>query len=299
MAAKNNPPKTPVDPIVIVVKRRFDAPPERVFDAWLNEESLGRWLFATPGGVMKRVDIDPRVGGGFVVAEQRGEVLAEHHGRYEVIDRPRRLVFLFSVTGFGDPEEIVSRVSIEIEPEGTGCELTLTHEIDRKWADFEDRTRDGWTMILESLDSVMESDREIVNQRLFAAPRQKVFQAFSDPELLATWWGPNGFTNTIHEFDLRPGGRWRLTMHGPNGADYENESVFREVVVPERIVFTHLEPVHRFDMTMNFREWTGQTALTWRMRFENVEECAKLRSFIEAANKQNFDRLAQCVRKMV
>ena len=88
-------------------------------------------------------------------------------------------------------------------------------------------------------------------------------------------------------------------MHGPNGADYENESVFREVVVPERVVFTHLEPVHRFDMTMDFREWNGQTALTWRMRFEDAEECEKVRSFMEAANEQNFDRLAECLRKMV
>src|SRR3954462_13758818 len=111
MAAKNNPPKTPVDPIVIVVKRRFDAPPERVFDAWLNPESLGRWLFATPGGVMKRIEVDPHVGGQFVVAEQRGEVLAEHFGRYELINRPNRLVFLFSVTAFKAPEEAVSRVS--------------------------------------------------------------------------------------------------------------------------------------------------------------------------------------------
>src|SRR5690242_10062225 len=121
MAAKNSPPKTPVDPIVIVVKHRFDAPPERVFDAWLDQESLGKWLFATPNGVMKRVEVDPRVGSGFVVAEQRGDVLAEHYGRYEVIDRPRRLVFLFSVTGFSDPEETLSRVSINIVPDGIGC----------------------------------------------------------------------------------------------------------------------------------------------------------------------------------
>ncbi len=146
---------------------------------------------------------------------------------------------------------------------------------------------------------IVDMERDIVNQRLLNAPREKVFRAFSDPALLATWWGPNGFTNTIHEFDLRPGGNWRLTMHGPNGADYENESVFREVVAPERIVFTHLEPVHRFDMTMEFKESNGQTALTWRMHFDSAEECAKVRSFIEAANEQNFDRLAECLSKIV
>lgn len=144
----------------------------------------------------------------------------------------------------------------------------------------------------------VDLELEIVSQRLNNAPRDKVFRAFSDPTLLATWWGPNGFTNTIHEFDLRPGGKWRLTMHGPNGADYENESVFREVMAAERIVFTHLEPVHRFEMAMSFEERGSQTALTWRMRFESAEECAKVRPFIEAANEQNLDRLAECLRKM-
>jgi uncharacterized protein YndB with AHSA1/START domain len=148
------------------------------------------------------------------------------------------------------------------------------------------------------LGTNFDAERDVVNQRVIGAPRQKVFRAFSDPQLLATWWGPNGFTNTIHEFDLRPGGKWRLTMHGPNGVDYENESVFREVVAPDRVVFMHLEPVHRFEMTMNFEERSGQTALTWRMRFETAEECAKVRPFIEAANEQNFDRLAECLRNM-
>ncbi|HEX4416137.1 MAG TPA: SRPBCC family protein [Lacipirellulaceae bacterium] len=151
---------------------------------------------------------------------------------------------------------------------------------------------------VESTETV-DMERDIVNRRLFDAPRERVFRAFSDPTLLATWWGPNGFTNTIHEFELRPEGKWRLTMHGPNGADFENESVFREVTVPARIVFTHLEPVHRFDMTMDFGESNGQTTLAWRMRFDSVEECAKVRPFIEAANEQNFDRLAECLRKMV
>lgn len=146
---------------------------------------------------------------------------------------------------------------------------------------------------------IIETERDVVNQRLFDAPREKVFRAFSDPALLATWWGPNGFTNTIQEFDFRPGGKWRLTMHGPNGVDFENESVFREVVVSERIVFTHLEPIHRFEMTMDFKDSKGQTALTWRMRFETADECVKVRSFVEAANEQNFDRLAEGLRKMV
>ena len=134
-------------------------------------------------------------------------------------------------------------------------------------------------------------DREIISTRLLSAPRGPVFEAFSDPSQLVRWWGPKGFTNTFKEFDLRPGGFWRLIMHGPNGADYANESSFLEVVPPERIVFQHLEPIHRFRMTMTFVEQDGKTLLTWRMLFESVDECVKLRSFIADANEQNFDRL--------
>jgi uncharacterized protein YndB with AHSA1/START domain len=135
------------------------------------------------------------------------------------------------------------------------------------------------------------SDQEIVSARLISAPRELVFRAFSDPEHLAQWWGPKGFTNTFHEFELRPGGPWRFVMHAPDGAQYRNESDFVEVVRPERIVFDHLEPVHQFRMTMTFEEEAGKTRLTWRMRFESAEEYARMKGFIPAANEENFDRL--------
>ncbi len=135
------------------------------------------------------------------------------------------------------------------------------------------------------------SDREIVTTRVLQAPRELVFRAFSDPDQLAQWWGPKGFTNTFHEFDMRPGGIWRFVMHGPNGVDYQNESVFVEVVKPERIVFQHLKPMHRFHMTMIFDEQAGKTLLTWRMFFESKAECDKVKTFAVEANEQNFDRL--------
>ena len=84
------------------------------------------------------------------------------------------------------------------------------------------------------------SDREIVSTRVFEAPRETVFRAWTDPDHLARWWGPKGFTNTLQEFDSRPGGIWRFVMHGPDGKAYKNKSVFIEVVKPERIVFQHV-----------------------------------------------------------
>ena len=132
---------------------------------------------------------------------------------------------------------------------------------------------------------------EIHSTRVFNVPRERLFEAFRDPSQLARWWGPEGFTNTIDEFDLQPGGKWRFTMHGPDGADYPNTNVFSEVDPPSRIAFVHDAPVHRFRMTMDFSEEGPGARLTWRMAFEDPDEAAKLRGFIAAANEQNFDRL--------
>ena len=132
-------------PVSVTVERRLAAAPERVFEAWLDPESLGRWLFATTEGVMERVEVDPRIGGRFLVAERRGEELAEHHGEYVALDRPRRIAFDFW-TSFSEQR---TRVTITIEADGEGSLLSLRH--DGVWADYEDRTQKGWAMILGNL----------------------------------------------------------------------------------------------------------------------------------------------------
>jgi uncharacterized protein YndB with AHSA1/START domain len=133
---------------------------------------------------------------------------------------------------------------------------------------------------------------EIVTTRVFAGGRARVYEAFSNPEKLQLWWGPKGFTNTFHEFDLREGGAWRFVMHGPDGTDYENAKDFLEVVPLERVSFVHLRPsFHRFTLTMSFEDEGPGTRLTWRMIFESAAENEKLRDFITQANEENFDRL--------
>jgi uncharacterized protein YndB with AHSA1/START domain len=122
----------------------------------------------------------------------------------------------------------------------------------------------------------MSSDREIVITRVFDAPRELVFEAFTDPKHISLWWGPRGFTTTVHEMDVRPGGVWRLTMHGPDGADYRNRIVFLEVERPERLVFQHQpehgsEPVSH-ETTVTFEKLGDKTHLTLRMLFPTVEQ---------------------------
>jgi uncharacterized protein YndB with AHSA1/START domain len=135
----------------VTVERRIAAPPEAVFDAWLDPAVAGRFLFATPGGVMEKVEIDPRVGGGFRIDERRAGDLASHHGEYVEIDRRRRLVFDFW-TSFSAER---TRVAIDVAPDGDGSRLTLTHE--GVWPDWTERTRQGWTTILDGLARTLES----------------------------------------------------------------------------------------------------------------------------------------------
>lgn len=134
-------------PIVLTVERHIAASPETVFDAWLDPGAAGQWLFATPDGVMERVEIEPRVGGKFLIVERRGEELAEHFGEYLEIDRPHRLVFTFAAMR----DEGFTTVTVTIRADGGGSHVTLTHEMDPRWADYEAQTRQGWTTILEGL----------------------------------------------------------------------------------------------------------------------------------------------------
>ncbi len=99
-------------------------------------------------------------------------------------------------------------------------------------------------------------DREVVTTRVFDAPWALVFRAWTEPEHLMQWWGPKGFTNTFHEFEMRTGGKWRFTMHGPNGAEYLNEVEFEEVTPPERLIWKHVSMPH-FQLTVLFEELSG------------------------------------------
>lgn len=139
--------------------------------------------------------------------------------------------------------------------------------------------------------------REIVTVRVVDAPREAVWRAWTEAEHLARWWGPAGFTNTFDAFEPRPGGAWRFTMHGPDGTDYPNESVFVEIARPERIVLDHLSG-HRFRLTATFDDAGGKTRVTFRQAFETAAECARVKVFAVEANEQNMDRLGVELERM-
>jgi uncharacterized protein YndB with AHSA1/START domain len=126
-----------------------------------------------------------------------------------------------------------------------------------------------------SLD-IEQDPRSIITTRVFDAPRELVFEAWTDLQHLAQWWGPNSFTTTTRAIDVRPGGIWRFVMHGPDGVDYENQITYDEIVKPERLVYRHggdedVEPV-RFHVTVTFEDLGGKTKLTMRAVFPSAAE---------------------------
>jgi uncharacterized protein YndB with AHSA1/START domain len=132
---------------------------------------------------------------------------------------------------------------------------------------------------------------EIRNERVFATDRATLFDAFADPDKLALWWGPEGFTNMIQSFDLKTGGVWLITMTADNGTGFHNRWTFDSVVEGELIRMTHHEPVHVFTLDMHFTAEPRGARLSWRMLFDRTPENEELERFLHAANEQNFDRL--------
>ena len=139
------------------------------------------------------------------------------------------------------------------------------------------------------------TQQQIVTTRLLSASRDQVFAAYRDPRQLARWWGPNGFTNTFHEFDFRPGGYWRFDMHGPDGATYPNENRFDVISEPEHVAIEHLSS-HPFQIDVVLQGEAGKTRMTWRMVFASAEDFRKLQDFVMDAKEQNFDRLEAMLR---
>ena len=130
------------------------------------------------------------------------------------------------------------------------------------------------------------------HSRELPAPPESVFAAIRDPERLARWWGPDGFTNTFHTFEFRPGGSWHYTMQGPDARDYPNESEFLEIV-PDALVRIRHVSLPLYELSVSLESVAGGTRISWVGTFENVGFAEKSRAFLEGANEQNLDRLAR------
>ena len=127
--------------------------------------------------------------------------------------------------------------------------------------------------------------------KIFSGSPAQIFAAIRDPNCIAKWWGPDGFTNAIHTYDFVPGGSWRLTMHGPDGTDYPTENRFLRIVQDQLIEIEHLNG-HHFVLTLELRPYEEGTKIMWRQNFDTAEHYKSLADFVAAANDQNLTRLA-------
>ena len=136
----------------------------------------------------------------------------------------------------------------------------------------------------------MSKPLTFTNTRILPASPEQVSKAFADPEILANWWGPEGFSSSIHEFDFTPGGILKMDMRGPDGTIYPNTYRF-ESIAPERIVFSLPHETHGFSTEILLDRIDGKTKLTWHQTFESAEEFERVSAFIPACNEQLLDRL--------
>ena len=158
---------------------------------------------------------------------------------------------------------------------------------------------------MKNYNSFRQEGNILIHTRLLDALRDLVWEVWTQPEHIAQWWGPNGFTNTISKMEIKPGGEWDLVMHGPDGTDYPNKIVYDEVVKPEKLTWSHGSGIEndpaQFNVTVTFEAQGQKTLLTMRMVFVSKEAkdmVVEKHGAIEG-NRQTMDRLEAYCQKMI
>ncbi len=292
----------------IVTVRVIRGPRHLVFRAWTEARHLERW-FGPRGFTTTTTAFEFRPGGAwdFQMHGPDGTVYPNWIQWREIV-APERITYRQGGHE-NDPGAFEGTVTFA-EREG-GTEITLrtvfNSKAQRDYVAEHYHAVEGARETLERLDGYVgalrpaesealpaspahDPDAAVRTERMISAGARTIFAAFEQPDRLARWWGPSGFTNTFERFEFTPGGRWVFVMHGPNGARYPNESVFREIQPDARIVIEHVvKPWYRLTVTLTPRG--DGTYLTWVQEFESPEMAARMRPLSESANEQNLDRL--------
>jgi uncharacterized protein YndB with AHSA1/START domain len=294
-----------------VFTRVFDAPRDLVFKVWTDPKHVQQW-WGPHGFSNPRCDWDARPGRAIYV-DMKGPdgTVYPMTGEFREIVAPERIVFLSAVPDGkgGSLFEVLNTVTFT--ERGGQTTISISAQVARKSPGADGYLKGlglGWGQTLDRLAShvaTTASDREIVSTRVFDAPRELVFQAWSDPQHLGNWWGPKGFTTTTSLFEFKPGGVWRFVMHGPDGRDYQNKVTFIEIAEPQRLIYKHggdkdVEPVN-FQVTVTFEpEGADKTRLTMRMVFPSPAAknfCEENYGAIQG-QRQTLDRLGWYIAKL-
>jgi uncharacterized protein YndB with AHSA1/START domain len=307
---------TPLAAPELVITRVFDAPREAVWRAWTEPGQVQRW-WGPKDYTAPACTIDLHVGGRYLFGMRSPEGQDYWStGVYREIVPHERLVYTDSfadaqgnvvpASHYGMPGDwpLEMEVSVTFEAHGDRTKMTLRH-VGLPAGDMAEMTGAGWN---ESFDKIaaalarrlvvtLPSDHEIQMSRVFDAPRRLVFDAHTSVEHMRHWWGPRGFTMVSGEMDFRPGGAWRFVLRKPDGREYAFRGEFREIVPPERIVWTFEfegEPGQVAVETLTLVERDGKTTLTTRSVASSREaRDAVLRSGMEQGAAETWDRLEE------
>jgi uncharacterized protein YndB with AHSA1/START domain len=290
-----------VEKIPFTIEQIFDAPVALVWRALTTPADLSRWYFDL-------INFRPEVGCDFhFVVEHEGNT-CDHRCKVTEVIPQKKIAYTWRYHG----HEGNSLVSFELFADGGKTKLKLTHERLETFPKTPQFARKnfvrGWTGLIgsELSDLVEHFDREIFIARQFAAPRELVWEAMTNPKHVVNWWGPRGFSMTIEALDFRVGGEWKHVLRGPDGAIYPNHSVFKEIVKPERIIFSHGGkreggPNVSFVSTWSFEKLAAdKTRVSIRMVFPSVAErdfVVKEFGAIEGG-QQTLERLEEYLPKM-
>jgi uncharacterized protein YndB with AHSA1/START domain len=284
----------------LTVERILEAPVALVWRCITTPKDMSRWFFDLK-------EFKPQPGFEFEFTVEHQGMTYRHLCKVTEVVPQEKIAYTWRYDG----HQGVSLVTYELFAEGNRTRLKLTHdglETFPKTPSFARKNFEGgWNSISTALkDFVDNVDREIFVSRDFDAPRELLWEAMTNPKHVVNWWGPRGFTTTIETMDFRVGGDWKHVMHGPDGTEYPNHSVFKEIVKPEKIVYS-LGGGKKGGREVQFvSTWTfedlekNKTRLSIRMIFSKVDD----RDFVVREHKaieggkQTLERLGEYVRKL-
>ena len=278
----------------IRISRTFHAPPELVWEAFTNPEHVEKWW--GPKGFTTTTEVmDVRTGGEWKhVMKGPDGTLYPNHSVYTAVEKPRLIAYKHAGRREGGPG-VAFEAFVTFEPEGEGTRVTLrqvfTSSEARDKVIREFGAVEGGKSHLESLSEFLAhlaaTDRDFVVTRTFDAPRERVFAAWTEPEQMAQWWGPQGCTVPVCEMDVRPGGRIHIVIRSPQG-DFPIVGEYVEIVRPSRIVMRR----DRKLTTVLFDEHFGKTTLTLVQTFETPADAeANRKSGAVEGWGQTFEKL--------
>jgi uncharacterized protein YndB with AHSA1/START domain len=297
---------TDLDERTIELTKIVDAPIDVVFAAFTDAEHIAKW-WGPEGFGVAFASSDARPGGTFRIV-MRGPDGTEHpvDGTYRELEAPSHLVTVSSAVGPDGEPLLEATTTVDLIDADGKTEIrlhasgrALVPQANPMLAGMET----GWTQSLRCLDDFVTgaADRQIVVMHLIEAAPAEVFEVFTTPEHLAQWWGPDGFTTTTESFDLRPGGEWRFTMHGPDGTDYPSLITYDEIIPGELLSYRHAglsdDDDVVFDTAIWFDGFMGNTVVTLKAVFASAaaRDDNVRKADAEEGGRQTMARLAAYV----